>query len=91
MQSNPLTPFEDTSSCEISAAISEVLQPKTLEEIVRTAVNREVEKKVQEFFAKQQDFIPQLVISYSSSAQSPSVQQQKNPTETQRRYRVNFI
>ena len=49
MRSNPLTPFEDTSSHEISAAISEVLQPKKLEEMVRTAVNRKVKKKCKNF------------------------------------------
>lgn len=90
-QSNPLIPFEGTSSHETSTAISEALQPKNLEEMIRTAVYHEVEKKVQEFFAKQQDFIPQLITSHSSFVQSPFVQQQKNPTETQRRYRVNFI
>ncbi|CAB4410740.1 unnamed protein product [Rhizophagus irregularis] len=59
---------EDINSHEISSAIANILQPENLEVMIRTAVNREVEKRVKSFFDNRADFILSSSSSYLSSA-----------------------
>lgn len=70
---------EDINSHEISSAIANILQPENLEVMIRTAVNREVEKRVKSFFDNRADFILSSSSSYLSSAPQT------------RKYRVNLI
>ncbi|CAB4384055.1 unnamed protein product [Rhizophagus irregularis] len=61
---------EDIDPHEISAAIANILQPENLEDMIRTAVNREVEKRVKLFFDNRADFIFSSSLSHLSSSSS---------------------
>ncbi|CAB5358410.1 unnamed protein product [Rhizophagus irregularis] len=61
---------EDIDLHEISAAIANILQPENLEDMIRTAVNREVEKRVKLFFDNRADFIFSSSLSHLSSSSS---------------------
>ncbi|CAB5368757.1 unnamed protein product [Rhizophagus irregularis] len=61
---------EDIDPHEISAAIANILQPENLEDMIRTAVNREVEKRVKLFFDNCADFIFSFFLSHLSSSLS---------------------
>ncbi|PKK71697.1 hypothetical protein RhiirC2_710940, partial [Rhizophagus irregularis] len=61
---------EDIDPHEISAAIANILQPENLEDMIRTAVNREVEKRVKLFFDNRADFIFSSSLSHLSSSLS---------------------
>ncbi|CAB5202505.1 unnamed protein product [Rhizophagus irregularis] len=51
-------------------AIANILQPENLEDMIRTAVNREVEKRVKLFFDNRADFIFSSSLSHLSSSSS---------------------
>ncbi|CAB4377145.1 unnamed protein product [Rhizophagus irregularis] len=61
---------EDIDPHEISAAIANILQPENLVDMIRTAVNREVEKRVKLFFDNRADFIFSSSLSHLSSSSS---------------------
>lgn len=71
---------EDIVPHEVSAAIVNVFRSENLEDMIRTAINREVEKHVKSFFNNHADFISLP----SSSSHLSSFASQK------RKYRVNL-
>jgi hypothetical protein len=79
----------EVNSHEISATIGNVLQPENLKSVVQNAVNREVEKRVQDFFSDNPNFVSQVILSSTSLPSVPPAQYQ-NQLSASRKYRVKL-
>ncbi|PKY36384.1 hypothetical protein RhiirB3_458870, partial [Rhizophagus irregularis] len=68
--SNSVISSEDIDLHEISAAIANILQPENLEDMIQTAINCEVEKRVKLFFDNHTNFIISSSLSHLSFSSS---------------------
>ncbi|POG58472.1 hypothetical protein GLOIN_2v1790341 [Rhizophagus irregularis DAOM 181602=DAOM 197198] len=68
--SNSVISSEDIDLHEISAAIANILQPENLENMIQTAINCEVEKRVKLFFDNRTNFIISSSLSHLSFSSS---------------------